>query len=63
MGGLGKKGEVTMYHEISDKQFLSSMKELCFRMMNELKMSIYDYIEVYKDKRIVVFKDGKQITM
>ena len=42
MGGLGKKGEVTMYHEISDKQFLSSMKELCFRMMNELKMSVYN---------------------
>ena len=42
MGGLGKKGEVTMYHEIPDKNFLSNMKELCFRMMNELKMSIYN---------------------
>lgn len=40
-----------MYHEISDKQFLSSMKELCFRMMNELKMSIYNNtpIEVEMD--------------
>ena len=51
MGGLGKKGEVTMYHEIPDKNFLSNMKELCFRMMNELKMSIYNNtpIEVEMD--------------
>ena len=40
-----------MYHEIPDKNFLSNMKELCFRMMNELKMSIYNNtpIEVEMD--------------
>ena len=42
-----------MYHEISDKQFLSSMKELCFRMMNELKMSIYNNTPIEVEMELV----------
>lgn len=40
MDGLGKEGDIDMYHFIDDKNFLKNMRSLCSGIVNELVQNI-----------------------